>query len=307
MTWRSVIISNPGHLSLAQNRLVIKQDSEPVSVPLEDIAVILLDCRELQLTAPLLSECASRGVALIVTDPTHLPSGALLPLLSHSRAFGVLRQQLALKKPLRKRIWQVIVKQKILNQAACVGDSAERHRLTRLAVEVKSGDPDNREAVAASVYFKAMFGDKYLRRENNTVTAAQNYGYAILRSALGRALVMHGLLPALGIHHDNERNAFNLSDDLIEPFRPIVDREICSWSVDLEDLDQENINVSLSSKEKQKMVGILHTDISDTAAVEGEQRTVLNQIEQTVVSLVRVIKARDPRLLVLPEFDGQTG
>jgi len=299
VSWRSVLISKPGRLSYSQNRLVIEQGNAPVSVPLEDIAVIVLDCRELQLSAPLLSECAAVGVSIIVIDESHMPSGVLLPLLTHSRAFGVMRAQMAISKPLKKRLWQVIVQQKIRNQAACISGDVPLRQLARIANQVKSGDPDNREAAAAGVYFKALFGESYLRREPTLLTGAQNFGYAILRSAIGRALVMHGLMPALGLHHDNERNAFNLADDLIEPFRPLVDREVSSWS---ESHGYTADEERLTPKLKQLLVGILHKDCADTASAE-DRRSVLNQIDQTVVSLVRAIKARDPRCLVLPVLD----
>lgn len=218
-----MVITRPCKLRLEQGRLVITGEAGEAKVPLEDIAAVQIDCSEVLLTAPVLSACAGAGISLTVCDVTHTPNGVLLPFHTHSRATGVMRRQLALTQPRKKRLWQRVVQQKILNQAANLpADGRAQRQMLRLARSVNSGDPENREATAAGLYFQHAFEEPLLRREPEPLNGPLNYCYAVVRSAIARALVLHGLLPAFGIHHDNERNAFNLADDLFEPYRPLV-------------------------------------------------------------------------------------
>ncbi|MFK7161813.1 type II CRISPR-associated endonuclease Cas1 [Marinospirillum sp. MEB164] len=293
MGWRSVIISQPGYLKLKDQALTVEQQDGSVRIPLEDIAVLLLDNPQITLTAPLLSACADQQIAVITTGADHHPNGLLLPYSPHSRSLKVLRQQLALSQPRRKRLWQTLVQQKILNQAAVLQRFEQplmARKLEALARQVKSGDSDNQEALAAQLYFPALLGKGFTRQQTSFHNALLNYGYAVIRAALAKHLVSYGFLTPLGLHHCNEQNAFNLADDLIEPFRPLVDA-YCLTHLLAE--DQQD----MTTAHKVKLVGLLHQDIS-TVDIQGEltQRTVLAACEALVISLVQRLADQDNRL-----------
>ena len=282
MTWRSVIISKPGYLKLKDGALVVERPDEQVRVPLEDISVILLDSRQITLTAPLLSACAEQKIVILTTGDDHHPNGVFLPYLPHSRAVQILRLQLGQSQPRKKRLWQTLVQQKVHNQAANLwrhGYSEVARKLDFMAAQVKSGDSTQQEALAAQYYFVTLFGSDFTRSQKNYVNAMLNYGYAVIRAALARYLVCYGFLPAIGLHHSNERNAFNLADDLIEPFRPLLD----SYCLELLGEIQKE---GLCTQDKVRLVGFLHEDVA-TVDANGEltERSVLAACEALVISL----------------------
>lgn len=287
MAWRSVVINNPARLKLKHKALVVEQDTGTVSVPMEDIAVLVIDHPQVTITSQLLSACADCQLAVITVDQTHTPNGILLSYLPHSRALKVMRQQLAMTLPHKKRLWQFIIKQKLLNQSCLLRHHKQVEiatRLEQLASRVKSGDPDNYEAYGAQIYFTALFGREFTRNDEILSNGILNYGYSIVRSAVARSLVGYGFLPAFGLHHCNEQNAFNLADDLMEPYRPIVDglaldlyRFVC---------DEEELNTST----KAKLVAILQQDTPrvESGVITG-QSTLLSLIDATVISLGQCI------------------
>lgn len=283
MAWRSVVINNPARLKLKHNALVVEQDTGTVSVPIEDVAALVIDNPQVTITSQLLSACAESQLAVITVDQTHTPNGILLSYLPHSRALKVMRQQLAVSLPQKKRLWQAIIKQKLLNQAylLCLHKQMETAaRLEQLASRVKSGDPDNYEAYGAQIYFTALFGQKFTRNDEVLANGVLNYGYSIVRSALARSLVGHGFLPAFGLHHCNEQNAFNLADDLIEPYRPIVDGVALALCIGT------NGEEELNTLTKAKLVAILHQDVPRVeGGVMTGQSTLLSLIDATVISL----------------------
>jgi len=290
MSWRSVIVGSGARLRYGQRRLVVEQ-AETVTVPLEDISVLILESSEILLTSRLLAECAEAGVAVLTVGADHLPNGVLTPFLSHSRCLKVLERQLAMDRPRKKRAWQRIVRQKILNQAVCL-DLCERPDaglLRRLADSVRSGDPDNVESSAAQRYFSALFGPRFSRRRPSLVNAALNYGYAVLRAALGRSLAAYGFLPVLGIRHCNEQNAFNLADDWLEPYRPLVDLYVARHFAD-------SGAEALSSSGKARLVSLLHHDVP----VDGETLSAMAAIEKSAASFGRYLEDGDPASLKLP-------
>lgn len=170
-------------------------------------------------------------------------------------------------------------------------ENAAYSHLEKLAEQVKSGDPDNREAIAAKLYFPQL-KDGYARTEISATTSALNYGYAVVRSTLSRAVVSHGFITSVGLHHDNHRNEFNLVDDLIEPFRPLVDLQMLQ--IDLTDEDPEK----LSRTARRGMTSVLR----NACLLENTKVSCLTAIDQTVISLKRAIEARDARLLELPQL-----
>ena len=224
MEYRNIFIANPARLSVTRGQLVIEQE-EKYTVPLEDISAVLVESPCVQITTSAASALANQGVTVFFCDEKHLPSCQLLPINQFFRQRKLLMTQCSITRPLQKQLWQQIVIRKIRNQARCLQyagcDGAEA--LRKIADAVLSDDKDNREAVAASLYFPSLFGEGFSRGNDDIRNAALNYGYAILRGAVARNLVMHGLEPCIGLHHRSELNNFNLADDMIEPFRPVVD------------------------------------------------------------------------------------
>lgn len=293
MSWRSVVISRPARLRREHYSLAIEQE-QTAFVPFEDIAVILLNHREITLTHPVLSACGEYGISLFALGHTHHPNGVFLPFLPHSRATRWLRLQLDLPRPVAKQTWAAIVRRKIANQAACLhlAGRSGADRLESYVTRVRSGDSDNMEGQAAAYYFPQLFGKGFRRVEEGFVNAALDYGYAVMRGTIARGLVAHGLLPSIGIFHASEQNAFNLADDLIEPFRPVVD--LCVKHM------HPAANDELQPKDKAELVNLLNVDV----IMPRGTMSVLSAIEQAVESLARVYDGGDPGLLELPILIG---
>ena len=214
MAWRGLHLTEPARLSFADGQIVVARETETVRLALEDLAWIVLDSPRTTLTGALLSACMNAGIALIATDATHLPCGMALPFHRHHRQGEVAARQAALGAPLKKRLWQKIVRAKIANQAAALAalgrDGAQP--LREMARRVGSGDPANVEARAARFYWGQLFAE--FRREDaaDRRNMLLNYGYAVVRSGVARALVAAGFLPALGLSHASVSNEFNLAD-----------------------------------------------------------------------------------------------
>jgi CRISP-associated protein Cas1 len=296
MVWRSVVISQPAKLKREHFSLVIEQ-TQSARVPFEDIAVIVLNNREITLTHPVLSACAEYGIGLYSTGDNHQPNGVLLPFLSHSRATRMMRLQLSLDKPQAKRAWAEIVKSKISNQAICLklAKCGDMERLESYAGRVRSGDVENMEAQASSYYFPQLFGKGFHRAQDCWVNAALDYGYAILRGAIARALVAHGFQPNIGLFHRSEQNAFNLADDVIEPYRALVDLHVFHNTNSHAPPDAE-----LTPADKVALVALLNVDIQ----MPRGTMSVLASVEQTVESLVRLFDGADETVLELPKLVG---
>ena len=293
MTWRSVVISQPAKLKREHYSLVIEQ-AQSARVPFEDIAVIVLNNREITLTHPVLSACGEYGISLFATGDTHHPSGVFLPFLSHSRATRWLRLQIDLPRPVAKQSWATIVRQKIANQAGCLRlagrDGADR--LESYARRVRSGDVGNLEGQAAAFYFSQLYGKDFRRDQARFINAALDYGYAVLRGTIARGLVAHGLLPSLGLFHASEQNAFNLADDVIEPFRPLVDLFVSQHVMPNAD--------ELRPEDKVALVGLLNVDMG----MPRGKMSVLSAIEHCIESLARVYDSGSETLLELPALIG---
>lgn len=294
MVWRSVVISRPAKLKREHFALVVEQE-QSARVPFEDIAVIVLNHREITLTHPVLSACADYGIGLYSTGDNHQPNGVFMPFLQHSRATRMQRLQLDLDKPTSKRAWARIVQTKIQNQARCMEllSVAGADRLASYARRVRSGDGGNLEAQASAYYFPQVFGRSFHRSQNNWTNAALDYGYAVMRGACARALVAHGMLPSIGLFHSSEQNAFNLADDLIEPYRPVVDLHVAQNRPAIEDAE-------LQPSEKVALVGLLNVDV----AMPRGQMSALASIEQAAESLARLYDGGSEQVLELPGLIG---
>ncbi len=296
MVWRSVVISQPAKLKREHFSLVIEQ-AQSARVPFEDIAVIVLNNREITLTHPVLSACAEYGVALYSTGDNHQPNGVFLPFLSHSRVSRMMRLQLDIDKPRTKRAWAEVVKVKISNQAICLrlAKKGDFERLESYASRVRSGDTENMEAQASSYYFPQLFGKGFNRVQDCWVNAMLDYGYAVLRGAITRALVAHGFQPNIGLFHRSEQNAFNLADDVIEPYRALVDLHVFSAINPHADAKAE-----LSPSDKTSLVALLNADMQ----MPRGNMSVLASIEHATESLLRLYEGGNESVLELPILIG---
>ena len=296
MVWRSVVISQPAKLKREHFSLVIEQ-AQSARVPFEDIAVIVLNNREITITHPVLSACGEYGIGLYSTGDNHQPNGVFLPFLSHSRATRMMRLQLSLDKPQAKRAWAEVVKVKISNQAKCLkfAKQGDVMRLESYASRVRSGDIENMEAQASSYYFPQLFGKGFHRAKDCWVNGALDYGYAIIRGAITRALVAHGFQPNIGLFHRSEQNAFNLADDLIEPYRALVDLHVFRAINPHADPLAE-----LTPADKVALVGLLNADV----AMPRGTMSVLSSIEQATESLVRLFEGANEGALEMPVLIG---
>lgn len=233
MIKRTLEISRqPVHLSIRHGQLVLtgkdEERTELACVPCEDVGVLLVDEGNTTYTHSVLVTLLEHDGAVVLCGRNHLPAGLLLPLGSHTEIVWRIHDQIDAPKPLAKQLWKQIIQAKIAHQADNLGETHPKYAAIRvLERSVRSGDPNNVEAQAARAYWPAMFDEAFRRDpDGEGVNALLNYGYAVMRAAVARAIVAAGLLPALGLHHCNRSNAFCLADDLVEPLRPIVDRRV---------------------------------------------------------------------------------
>lgn len=301
MIKRTLYFGNPAYLCLRDNQLVVKKkDGEPKTVPVEDVGFIILDSPQVTISCALLSFLTKNNCAVISCDSKHLPSGLFLPLAGNSLQSERFRHQIEASLPLKKQLWQQTVQQKILNQASVLQlrRKCPVKILFSCAGNVRSGDADNREAVAAAYYWKQLFPllgsftrDRFGVPPNNIF----NYGYAILRGVVARSLVASGLLPTFGIHHSNRYNAYCLADDIMEPYRPIVDKLI------IEKLDgMKEIPAELSRELK---ISLLEIPILDTR-IGGKRSPLMNAVSLTTNSLYRCFAGESRKLLYPEVVDG---
>ncbi|MGN0036659.1 MAG: type II CRISPR-associated endonuclease Cas1 [Bacteroidaceae bacterium] len=309
MIKKTLYFGNPAYLSLRMGQLVIKlpeveksdklpegvKEQSVVTRPIEDIGIVVLDNKQITLTQGLLEALLENNCAVITCDSKQMPVGMLLPLCGNSIQSERFQEQIAASLPLRKQLWQQTVKAKIENQAKVLSlcAKAEVRCMLKWSDEVKSGDSDNLEARAAAYYWKMLFADipgleDFTRgREGMDPNNLLNYGYAILRAVVARALVCSGLLPTLGIHHHNRYNAYCLADDIMEPYRPYVDelvygivREKQGRNLQLDKtmkawlLSIPTMDVTIGGKRSPLMVGISQTTASLAKCFSGELRRI---------------------------------
>lgn len=296
MIKKTLCFSNPAYLSLRDAQLVIKlpevekaenlsadfKKSAEVTRPIEDIGVVVLDNKQITITQGALEAMLENNCAVITCDSNHMPVGLLLPLVGNTTQNERFREQLDASLPLRKQLWQQTMQQKIRNQAAVLNlcSNAETKCMQAWANDVRSGDPDNYEARAAVYYWKNLFGHipGFIRdREGVAPNNLLNYGYAILRSVVARSLVASGLLPTLGIHHHNRYNAYCLADDIMEPYRPYVDRLVYDIT------EQYGVDVELSKDIKSELLSIPTLDI----VISGKRSPLMVGVAQTTASLYK--------------------
>jgi len=288
------ISDNPAHLHVRNGLLVIDREGEDAAtVPLSEVAAVVVAHPRVSFTQSAVSGLAEAGSCLITCDSRYLPAAMMLPMQAHFMQTERLAVQLRASRPTCKRLWQQIVRAKITAQGrlleALLGSDAG---LPALAKRVRSGDPENVEAQASRRYWPRLFADATFRRDRDAGDQNRhlNYGYAVLRALTSRAICAVGLHPSIGIHHHNRYNPFCLADDLMEPFRPVVDRSVAKW------LEGHDASEPLDKEAKAALIGTLMGRLS----AGGESRTLFDVLGRTASSLVAVL-ARERKALFLPE------
>lgn len=293
MIKRTLYFGNPAYLKTKDEQLVIEMHDtgETKTAPIEDIGIVILDHQQITITQALLAKLLANNTAIITCDNTHHPVGLQLTLDGHSLQSQKFKAQIEASLPLKKQLWQQTVSAKINNQAALLHEErVETKYMLTLSQAVKSGDSDNCEARAAVYYWKHLFPDfLQFRRErygpppNNLL----NYGYAILRATVARALVSSGLLPTLGIHHRNQYNAYCLADDIMEPYRPFVDKVVCN-------VVRMNGNfLEMTPAMKKQLLEIPAMDV----ILEGQKSPLMNAVQRTTASLARCFETGSKKIL----------
>lgn len=255
MSWRTVCISKRAKLELRMGTLVVRGE-ETIRISLSEIAVLIVESTAVSLTSSLLSELMRKKVKVIFCDEKHNPSSELIPYYGcHDTSLGI-RNQMAWTDDCKKAVWANIVVDKIQMQAQHL---LKRHRheaklLLNYIEEIEDGDVTNREGHAAKVYFNALFGLEFSRQDDHPINAALNYGYSIILSLVSREIVSSGRITQIGIWHSNVFNYFNLSSDLMEPFRPIVDTFVYELGIGSDDFTVESKHKMLEMIERGVIV-----------------------------------------------------
>ncbi len=309
MIKRTLCFTNPAYLSLKDRQMVIrlpeveKSDMPDVlkkesvrTIPVEDIGVVVLDNRQITLTHGLLEALLENNCSVVTCDSRSMPVGLMLPLCGNTVQSERFRDQLDASVPLKKQLWQQTVKAKIDNQAAVLAtcSGAETGCMRRWSADVRSGDPDNLEGRAAAYYWKSLFagvpGLSSFTRDRQGIPPNNllNYGYAILRAVIARSLVSSGLLPTLGIHHHNRYNAYCLADDIMEPYRPLVDSLVFDIVNEYGGDTPEDITKEL----KMRLLGIPVTDVK----IGGKRSPLMVAATQTTASLYKCFTGEARRI-----------
>lgn len=301
MIKKTLYFGNPAYLSLRKGQIVIKRpeletddsaagESE-ITKPIEDIGVIVLDNKRITVTTALLEALLDNACAVVTCNSQNMPVGLLLPLCSNTTQNERFRKQLDASLPLKKQLWQQTVKAKIINQAKVLSQytGTEVRCMNVWAENVKSGDSENLEARAAAYYWRNMFPQikGFVRnREGIPPNNLLNYGYAILRAVVARALVVSGLLPTLGIHHHNRYNAYCLADDIMEPYRPYVDECVIKIMRKHDDVSQLTRNL------KAELLVIPSLDV----CIDGKRSPLMIAVGQTTASLFKCFNGEIRRI-----------
>lgn len=307
MIKRSLYFGNPAYLSLKLGQLIIRipdvkgdmpDFNNPTSfsevvktIPIEDIGLVVLDCQQITVTEGLLEALLEGNCAVVTCDKSHMPVGLLLPLYGNKIQAERYTEQVSASLPLKKQMWQQTIQSKIRNQAAVLKyvSGEEAKNMLIWADSVKSGDTDNLEGRAAAFYWKNVFVDNpsFTRGLEDVVNIMLNYGYAIVRAVVARALVGVGLIPTLGIHHHNRYDAYCLADDIMEPYRPYVDKLVIGI------LEDGGVPDSFSMSVKRKLLEIPVQEV----VIDGMRRPLMIAVSQTVSSLRKCFSGETRKLI----------
>ena len=307
MIKRTLYFGNPAYLSLKMKQLVVRiplqedKDDLPAkegptrTIPIEDIGIVILDHRQVTITQGLLEALLANNCAVITCDSKRMPTGLLLPLAGNTIQTERFRSQIEASLPLKKQLWQQTIEAKIRNQAAMLKyvTGSDHPNMLKWADSVRSGDTDNLEGRAAVYYWKTVFPEdpSFVRQqEAEGVNTLLNYGYAILRAMVARALVSSGLLPTLGIHHHNRYNAYCLADDIMEPYRPYVDQLVI-------DSLNEGIAPEINTDNKIKLLNLPVKEV----LINEKRSPLMVAVTQTTASLVKCFRG-EIRKIIYPEM-----
>ena len=292
MSFRQVIVRDASYLSFKDSSLFIHEDLDrdlkETKIVLDEIAIIVIENHKSTLTVNLINRCSENNIVIIVCDEQLLPKTLIYPFTQHYRQLKNVYLQLELKTVKKQNLWRFIIQEKIKNQSNVLEItkcSEEKISLMHeYMVNVQRNDSNNREAISAKVFFNAIYGDEFHRFVDEKINHALNYGYSILASSITRQLISYGIDPRFGIWHNSKSNAFNLTYDLIEPFRPIIDYYIKEhYSL---------VSDKLSIKVRKNLVGILNYPIE----VDGNSYRVQNAIEKYVSAFLKFIKGEQDLL-----------
>lgn len=292
MIKRTLYFGQAAYLSLRDGQLLVRLPAEEGSrsIPIEDIGVLILDHQQISITHGLMNALEAHKCALITCSVSHMPLGLFLPLDAHSLQSERFQTQIEATLPLKKQLWQQTVRMKIQNQARVLEEVYAQPQANMLAwvKQVRSGDPDNLEARAAAYYWANLFPSlpKFTReREESAPNALLNYGYALLRAVVARSLVSVGLLPTLGIHHHNRYNAYCLADDIMEPYRPYVDKFV-------QEIYEREYPESLTKDIKHRLLTIMEQDV----VIDGITHPLSIATSLTASSLVRCFEGSSKQI-----------
>ncbi len=284
MSWRVIFIEESEHLSLYLDNIKIKNYDDDILVPLSDVHSLIIDNYKTTLSIHLINALTENKVNVVLCDIEHMPSSIIFPLFGHHLSMEAQTKQLNWTKQQKIMLHDIIVKHKIYNQRAMLqfieADKEVLEKLKQFEEEVSDGDQYNREGLSAKMYFRNLFGSEFMRFEDDVINAGLNYGYAILRSQISRALVSKGLNTTFGFFHHGPQNKFNLSDDFIEPFRPIID---CYVYKELREalIFQKEHRIALVKQTTKKII------------IQNKKQTIFNAINLYIESILSFIETGD--------------
>lgn len=288
MAFRTIYIESPCKLSYKSGYLVVRKEDDAAKVHLSEISTIVLQTMQVYISAYLMAELAKNKISLLVSDSQRNPVGQYLPLYGAHNTSKRIVEQLEWGEPIKKRVWQRVVRDKIREQARFLKErdyEREARQLSQIVPEVRSGDTTNREAQAARLYFAALFGPDFSRESDIPTNAALNYGYAVLLSLVNREIAARGCITQVGICHRNEYNQFNLTCDLMEPFRPAVDRLVVDYLAADFDADMRRVlgdlaNTHVAYKEGSYHLGSVVSRYVQQCLNALNKRTAVEEIEE---------------------------
>ncbi len=295
MSYKKLLVTSPCSLNIKDNQLCYKKDGKELNFSLEDVEVVVMENNQSSITSLALAKLAESNIAFFTCNDYHMPNGVLTPFFNSARAAETTYAQVSMKRNLADRLWQQIIIYKLTNQAEVL-KKLKNHsyaKLKNLAKTVKTGDEGNKEGIGAKIYWQEILGRNITRRHENKINKALNYGYAILKGIIARDLAMAGFIPTIGLHHSNKLSQDNLTFDILEPYRPILDNHILN---NIEHLKVEGNE--LNPQEKLKILEFLDINCS----LNKQRIKISDATKLTISSLLNSIKENNYKLLIYPKL-----
>ncbi len=289
MSWRTVMVTRPSKLDLNMGYMVVRDTESTVKVHIDEISVLIIENTSCSITTALMCELISKKVKVIFCDEKRNPVSELTPYYGSHDCSLKLKSQIMWTETAKKSVWTAIVAEKIKNQAHILKlySLGQYEMLENYVTEIEFGDITNREGHAAKVYFNALFGKSFIRSDDCPVNAALNYGYSLFLSLFNREVVCSGYVTQLGLFHNNRFNQYNLSCDLIEPFRPIVDAKVKNMQPD-----------KFEKEEKIKLIELLNSEV----IIENRANTLINAVKLYSKSVFSATEQNDISLIQFPRI-----